>query len=618
MRSLLYKIGLGYFLLVCISIGISVVAVYNFSRLNDFISAILQDSYQGVLAAENMVKALERQENAHVSMLYDDIDSSYTQFNLNTTGFQGWQEKALLASTDRPESDLLNGIGKDYRQYVSLTDSLYNILQLTNGRQKGIRFRASVLRPIASRLKERCFTVLEINQTAMTNTESRIRSTVTDATYTVIVASIIALLLSILASVRITRAVTTPAQKLTQSVRKISQGHLNQKIDVSTDDEIGELATEFNKMTERLRAYEEMNIHQLISEKKKSETIVESIADPIIVTDNEGLVVLMNRAAGEVLDVDPDALIGKSLVGILKDERWSKRLSLESIDQQESLRREALLTLERRGRKLYLRPRQTKILDGNQRVEGTVTLLQDVTRFKDLDEMKTEFLATVSHEFRTPLTSINMTVDILSKEVVGAINSKQRELLIAAKDDCERLGKLVKELLDLSKLEAGQKEMKTESVNVRDLIDESLKPLRLPFKEKQISLNTIVDSNVTTVTGNRQQLTWVITNLASNALRFTDQGGSVRISVEKQNDALHVAVTDTGPGIPIEAQQTIFDKFVQIKEPAETTPGSVGLGLAIAREVVEAHDGKIWVESTEGKGSTFFFTLPIKELNRNG
>ncbi len=612
MKSLWYKIGLGYFLLVCISIGISVVAVYNFSRLNDFISAILHDNYQGVLAAENMVKALERQENAHVSMLYDDIDSSYTQFNLNTTGFQGWQEKALLASTNRLEVELLLDIGKDYRQYVALTDSLYYILQLTHGRQKGVQFRASVLRPIASRLKERSFSVLEINQNAMTNTETRIRSTVTDATYTVVLASIVALILSIIASVRITRAVTTPAQKLTQSVRKIAQGHLNQKIDVSTDDEIGELAAEFNKMTERLRAYEEMNIHQLISEKKKSETIVESIADPIIVTNNEGLVVLMNRAAEDVLDVDANALNGKSLQGVLKDERWAKRLSSGPIDQQESQRRDELMTLERRGRKLYLRPRQTKILDGNQRVEGTVTLLQDVTRFKDLDEMKTEFLATVSHEFRTPLTSINMTVDILSKEVVGTINLKQRELLLAAKDDCDRLGKLVKELLDLSKLESRRQEMKMESVDVRELIEESLKPLQLPFKQKQISLNTAVNPDALHVTGNRQQLAWVVTNLASNALRFTSQGGSVNISVEKQNDAVCVGVTDTGPGIPLQAQRTIFDKFVQIKEPAETTPGSVGLGLAIAREVVEAHEGRIWVESTEGKGSTFYFTLPVK------
>lgn len=612
MKSLWYKIGLGYFLLVCISIGISVVAVYNFSRLNDFISAILHDNYQGVLAAENMVKALERQENAHVSMMYDDIDSSYTQFNLNTTGFQGWQEKALLASTDQTEMDLLRSIGRDYRQYVALTDSLYNVLQLRNGRQKGIRFRASVLRPIASRLKEKSFAVLEINQTAMTNTEIRIRSTVTDATYTVIVASIVALLLSILASVRIIRAVKIPAQKLTQSVRKIGQGHLNQKIDVSTDDEIGELAAEFNKMTERLRAYEEMNIHQLISEKKKSETIVESIADPIIVTDNEGLVVLMNKAAAEVFDVNADALNGKSLDRVLQDDRWSKVLSSEATDQRDSLTRDALLTLERRGKKLYLRPRQTKILDGNHRVEGMVTLFQDVTRFKDLDEMKTEFLATVSHEFRTPLTSINMTVDILSKEVVGSVNAKQRELLVAAKDDCERLGKLVKELLDLSKLESRQQEMKMEAVEFKDLIDESIKPLRLPFKEKHISLNTVIDPDVSTITGNRQQLTWVITNLASNALRFTAEGGSVKISVGRQGNVVRVAVTDTGSGIPQEAQRTIFDKFVQIKEPAETTPGSVGLGLAIAREVVEAHEGRIWVESIEGKGSTFFFTLPIK------
>jgi PAS domain S-box-containing protein len=612
MKSLWYKIGLGYFLLVCISIGISVVAVYNFSRLNDFISAILHDNYQGVLAAENMVKALERQENAHVSMLYDDIDSSYTQFNLNTTGFQGWQEKALLASTNRSEVELLVGIGKDYRQYVALTDSLYYILQVRNGSQRGIQFRASVLRPIASRLKEHCFSVLEINQNAMTNTETLIRSTVTDATYTVVLASIVALLLSVFASVRITRAVTTPAQKLTESVRKIAQGRLNQKIDVSTDDEIGELATEFNKMTERLRAYEEMNIHQLISEKKKSETIVESIADPIIVTDNEGLVVLMNKAASEVLDVDADTVNGTSLVGVLKDERWAKRLSSEPIDQQERLPGDELMTLERRGRRLYLRPRQTKILDADRRVEGTVTLLQDVTRFKDLDEMKTEFLATVSHEFRTPLTSINMTVDILSNEVVGNINAKQRELLLAAKDDCDRLGKLVKELLDLSKLEARQQEMKVESVNVSDLIDESLKPLKLPFKQKQITLNTVVTPDALYVTGNRQQLTWVITNLASNALRFTAEGGSVNISVRKQTDAICVAVTDTGPGIPQQAQRTIFDKFVQIKEPAETTPGSVGLGLAIAREVVEAHEGRIWVESIEGKGSTFFFTLPVK------
>ncbi len=612
MKSLWYKIGLGFFLLVCISIAISVVAVYNFSRLNDFIGTIVHNNYQGVQAAQNMVKSLERQEIAHFSMMYDDIDSSYTAFNANTTGFGGWQQKALLLSTDKVEIALLEDIGSDYKEYVALTDTLYNILQLRNGRKKGLGFTSTTLRPISFRLKEECFTLLEINQTAMSKTEARIKSTVTDATYTVIVASFFAVVLSILASVRITRAVKTPAQKLTQSVRKIGQGHLNQKIDVTTDDEIGELATEFNKMTERLRHYEEMNIHQLVSEKKKSETIVESIADPIIVTDNRGFVVLMNKAAADVLNVNPDEVTGKSLHAVIKDDRWAQKLSTARAEQPESLQRDALLRLERKGKNLYFRPRQTEILDEQGGPAGVVTLLQDVTRFKDLDEMKTEFLATVSHEFRTPLTSINMTVDILSREVVGSINPRQMDLLNAAKDDCNRLGKLIKELLDLSKLESGKQEMRKEIIGIRELLDESLKSLKLPFQEKNISLELAVAENVGEVSGDRQQLSWVITNLASNALRFTPEGGSVRLTARRQKDGVCLSVTDTGPGIPQEAQLSIFDKFIQIKEPAETTPGSVGLGLAIAREVVEAHSGRIWVESQEGKGSTFYVTIPMK------
>ncbi len=612
MKSLWYKIGLGYFLLVCISIGICVVAVFNFSRLNDFITSIVHNNYQGVLAAENMVKALERQENAHFSMMYDDIDSSYTQFNGNIVGFRGWQQQALQLSTNPTEIALLESIGNEYKVYVILTDSLYYILQTRNGRKKGIEFTSSALRPISDGLKQQCYKLAEINESALKNTEARIKSTVTDATYTVIVASIFAVVLSILASVRMTRTVKTPAQKLTQSVRKISQGHLNQKIDVTTDDEFGELATEFNKMTERLRHYEEMNIHELVAEKKKSETIVESIADPLIVADNDGLVVLMNKAASDVLDVDPADVAGKSLVSVVRDEGWARTLSTRQREQPESLQREVLLRIDRKGKSLYFRPRQTNILDEQGNPAGIITLLQDVTRFKALDEIKTEFLATVSHEFRTPLTSINMTVDLLSREVVGSINPRQRELLVAAKDDCDRLGKLVRDLLDLSKLESGKQEMKPEEVNVRDLLEESLKPLKLPFGEKHITLQTEIAEDVSDVWGDRHQLSWVITNLASNALRFTPEGGSVHITARRQADGLRLAVSDTGPGIPPEARQSIFDKFVQIKEAAETTPGSVGLGLAIAREVVEAHKGRIWVEGVEGGGSTFYVTIPPK------
>jgi signal transduction histidine kinase len=224
--------------------------------------------------------------------------------------------------------------------------------------------------------------------------------------------------------------------------------------------------------------------------------------------------------------------------------------------------------------------------------------------------MKSEFMATVSHELRTPLTSINMAIDILSQEVLGLVNERQRDMLSTAKDDCERLTKLVRELLDLSRLESGKYEMKRETVNLRTLVEEALKPLRLQFREKGIQVETDISPTTPDVPGDQQQLSWVMTNLVSNALRYTPENGKVIIHSEIENDSVRISVADSGRGIPADAIEMIFDKFVQVKQATDSMPGSVGLGLAIAKEVVEAHGGKIWVESIVGKGSTFHFTIP--------
>jgi two-component system, NtrC family, sensor histidine kinase KinB len=285
-------------------------------------------------------------------------------------------------------------------------------------------------------------------------------------------------------------------------------------------------------------------------------------------------------------------------------------LELNGVQRYEEENRDPLFAFVRNNVTLYFRPRQAQIVDEQGTVQGVVTLLQDVTRFKDLDRMKSEFIATVSHELRTPLTSLSMGIDILSQGVVGAVNQRQRELLVAAKDDSERLRKLVKGLLDLSKLESGKYEMKKELVDFRRLVAEAVRPLRLPFEEKQIQLEFDVPERLPALFADPHQLIWVVTNLLSNALRFTDPGGSVQLTAKEEEDRLLVTVSDTGHGIPREHQEIVFDKFVQVKSPTDTTPGSVGLGLAIAREVVEAHGGRIWLESTVGVGSTFFFTLP--------
>jgi PAS domain S-box-containing protein len=607
--SLRYKIGLSYVVIVVIGLATSAFAVYNFSNLRDTFSLMLHNNYESVRAAQNMFKTLEQQENAQLSMLFTDIDPAYVRFSISRTGFLAWLEKAKQSGQSAREKNVLDRISQNYSQYNQLSDSLYHLLQI-KGRTSAADFKTKVIRPVVDLLKEGCFEYLAINQDAMTLTEERLNQSASDATLTVITISIVAVFLSFFTSVRFTRSIILPAEKLTRSVRSISSGQLNQKIDVNTDDEIGELSQEFNKMTERLRTYEQLNIQQLIAEKKKSETIVESIADPVIVTDKNGVLVLMNQAAAAVFDVRGADWQGKVLREVVGNQSWAEMLEFGGARRIEQEHRDPLFAFTRNDLKLYFRPRQAHIVDEHGNIQGVVTLLQDVTRFKDLDRMKSEFIATVSHELRTPLTSLSMGIDILSQEVVGSVNQRQKDLLVAAKDDSERLRKLVKELLDLSKLESGKYEMKKELVDFRRLVADAVRPLRLPFEEKQIHLELDIPEHLPALSVDSHQLTWVVTNLLSNALRFTDTGGKVRLTAKEEKQGLLVTVADTGHGIPQENLETIFDKFVQVKSSTETTPGSVGLGLAIAREVVEAHAGRIWVESKMGVGSTFFFTLP--------
>ena len=393
---------------------------------------------------------------------------------------------------------------------------------------------------------------------------------------------------------------------MTRSVRQIGRGHLNQKIDVIGTDEIGELSMEYNKMTERLRLYEESNIHTLITEKKRSETIVASIADPVVVTNDRQQVILMNAAAERLFALSRRSWEGSSITSVVRDERW-----MDVLLGRRSDREDTLLTVEREGRSLYFRPRRTVITDEQGIPQGTVTLLQDVTRFKDLDRMKSEFVATVSHELRTPLTSLNMSVDILLQEVLGGLTERQRELITASRDDVERLRKLVHDLLELARLESGRQEIHKESLDLRDLVEDALKPLRLPFGEKGLVLEVAIPDDLPPVSVDRRQFTWVVTNLANNALRFTPRGGRVLFTAVRSAAGLQVSVTDTGKGIPSNALEHIFEKFVQVQEGDDANAGSVGLGLSIARGVVEAHGGTIWVESQLESGTTFHFTIPL-------
>ncbi len=632
MSSLRYKIGFSYFLLVCVSLASSVVALYNFLELQSSVGQMIRENYQSVLAAEYMSKALEQQQNTQEALIYvsvplggvrlrevelgDELSSAKVIFNKNRDDFLKWYVAATDSVIVAPKPPVLDSIRRGYGTFLEFSNSFFKILENKVKRASARDLQQRTLKPLVQMLRGQCVRFLDFNQAAISSADKRAKVASNNAAFAVLFTSIFAIVLILFASVQITRTIIRPAEKLTEAARRIGRGQLNQKIDITTNDEIGELGSEFNKMTERLRMYEEMNVSQLIAEKKKSEAIVASIPDPVIMTDKANNLLLMNQAALRLLHIRGTDWKEKPFDQIVADQRWRELLSRSGISEDELARHETLLSIQQPGKQmLYFRPRQTTIVDESRNILGVVTLLQDVTRFKNLDRMKSEFIATVSHELRTPLTSINMAVDILSQEVLGVVNAPQRDMLATAKDDCERLTKLVKELLDLSRLESGKYELKREIINLRLLVDEALKPLRLQFRERSIHLETEIPQEMGEIRGDHQQLSWVITNLVSNALRYTPADGTVTIRSDLIDDSVRISVKDSGRGIPADAIEVIFDKFVQVKQSTDATPGSVGLGLAIAKEVVEAHGGKIWVESSVGKGSTFFFTIPRSERN---
>jgi len=238
-----------------------------------------------------------------------------------------------------------------------------------------------------------------------------------------------------------------------------------------------------------------------------------------------------------------------------------------------------------------------------------ITLLEDITKLKKVDEMKSEFVSMVSHEFRTPLTSMSMGINMLLKEKAGSINDDQKELLEVAEEDCQHLSNLVDDLLDLSKMESGEIDLEFENVKVGKIFDASIKPFEQQADEKGIELARDEEIDLE-VHADVNKITWVITNLIGNALRYTEEGDRIELHADKKGHKVHIAVSDNGAGIPKEYQHKIFEKFVRAGQDRDSSTGT-GLGLAISKEIVEAHGGRIWVDSEEGKGSTFTFTVKL-------
>jgi len=614
-KTIRAKIVLTFSLLVVLTLAAGFWSIYNFYTLGNTVARILNENYNNVLAAENMVKALLRQDNALLVASEGEETTVGGGFAENKLLFYNWYNQAVRRVTGPSQEPLLDSIRTTYLRYVILADSMYG--RMNQGAFEVAQdYYYDVVRPTSDSLRELCFSLFTVNQIAMNNAEARTHLIASQIAYGTMIASIVTLMLSILATAWLIKVVIKPAEQLTETVKQIGLGRLDLKTDIVSNDEIGDLSREFNKMTERLRRFEQINIEKIISEKRKSEAIVESISDGVIVTDAGMRILHINHVIADLFDCSEHSVIDLPAATVIPDERVISLIRAGSaLDGQPGDQQVKDLEFEHRDRHYYFRPKVTKIFDSEGRLYGVVTLLQDVTQFKELDRMKSDFIATLSHEFRTPLTSITMSVDILNQGILGPLSVRQKELIDSAKEDCSRLTKLARELLQLSKLEARRVEFHNEELDVHALVESSLRPLQLQFQEKGICMSTDIPADIPHPVSDEEQISSVITNLFTNALKYTGRGGSVTVRVREEGNSLLLQVEDTGRGIPREHLDRIFDKFVQVKSSVDGTLGGVGLGLAIAKEIVEACGGRIWADSEPGKGSVFSFTLPLRQIH---
>ncbi|MDW7669563.1 MAG: ATP-binding protein [Bacillota bacterium] len=413
-------------------------------------------------------------------------------------------------------------------------------------------------------------------------------------------------------AIYLSNKVVKPIQDLITKIKKIAEGDYKQQLDISGSDEIARLAKEFNTMTQKLQSYELLNIKKLMEEKQKSDAIVESISDGIIVTNDEHKILLVNRAAEKALDIREKEALNRHFLEVIKKEDIFEIIEkVKDKSPNYEYKKYLDISLEVDGKNEYYRLNVRPITTREGENIGVVTLMQNITKLKEVDQIKSDFVSTVSHEFRTPLTSITMGVGLLLDEVPGPINEEQKELVEAIEEDSERLRKLVSDLLDLSRMESGNIKMDIERHNLKDILDNAIKPFKRQFEEQDVDIELKIRKNLSDVKVDFNKISWVFTNLIGNALRYLpeDKKGKIIINAKETANKMLISVSDNGKGISEEYQQKIFEKFIQAKD--NDNKGGTGLGLAISKEIVNAHGGEIWVKSKIGEGSTFYFTVKL-------
>ena len=609
MRTFRKKILLGYGASLLLIIVVLSWAVFLILRLGRASESILRENYQSIQAAENMIDAVERQDSATLLILLGYEPQGASEFRENETLFLQWLGRAKDNITIPGEKEILEALEKSYARYLSEISNLQ--LLYRSDHSKAANAYHEVVLPLFRSIRDACIRLRDLNHETMYAASNRANKISVQAVFSISVIGAVSVLLVIVFSLFLSHLISRPVTELGEAALQVAQGNYDVQVPVRGSDELALLATQFNLMVEKLKQFHDMNIGRIIAEKRKSEAIIRSVDDGIAVVDDNFLITNLNPAAAKIFGMLPEEALEKHILEVMGDERLFRFLkeALTSSRPPHMEEGEDILTITAGGEARHYQVSMVPMRTPSGVIPGVVLMLRDITRLRELDRLKSEFVMTASHELRTPLTSLNMAVNLLRETAGAKLTDQERALLEAGHEDVQRLRALVNDLLDLSKIEAGKLELAFEPVHPRFLGDQELSVIKAQADAKGIALTLGVPEDLRAVNADPHKIVWVLVNLLANSVRYTKAGGHISLQGERVGNQVHLSVTDDGEGIPFDLQPRIFDKFVQGKS-SESSGGS-GLGLAICREIVKAHRGAIWLDSIPGKGSTFTFTLPV-------
>ncbi len=593
--------------------AVAVLSVVTSTTLGRAGERILTDNYRSVLAAQRMKESIERLDSGALFVVIGERDRGLALAKEHRPAFERELQVEERNITEPGEGAAAAALRAAWTDYQGAYDRFLGAPE-----QQLQALYLEALQPGFSRVKTAADDILAMNQDAMVLKSTKVRRESEWVETAVVSAVLASLVLGLLASAVLTSRALRPLAVLGQSVRRLGQGDYAARVRVTDGggSEIAQLAHDFNAMAESLQRYRDSSLGELLEAQLAAQATIDSLPDPVLVFDAAGRVANANRAAEQVLGIrGADGTLAAAPPAVRERiERIRDEVLAGAPTVQPRGFEDALVVESSDGNRALL-PRANPVSSDEGQLLGATVVLQDVTRIRRFDELKDDLVATVAHEFRTPLTSLRMAIHLLAEQTVGPLDDRQLDLVQAAREECERLQGIVDDLLDLARIRSGRLELHPREVSTELLLEQARHATRDASDQRHIPVEVDIQPGAEVVMADPDRIDLALTNLISNAVRHGPPGRPVVVRATRAGGGVHIEVRDDGPGIASEYQPRLFEKFYRVPG---SEPGGAGLGLSIVRDVVEAHGGTVGVQSTPGKGTVFWLELPDSQTGVGG